>query len=140
MTEHLVLLQTYPAHEPRTTDPHYAVFNETRARLKKLGALTCWIDNADCDHAHPIELHHSSVEFALANIVDVAHFRQLYPDFGIADDAAFLDWVESEGNLLPLCKMHHTGILGIHTIHYPAWQLQRVMKAGIPVPERKVPA
>ena len=137
-TEHLTLLQTFPAHEPRESDPHYHVFNETRARLKKLGALKCWIGNADCSLDYPIELHHSTVEFALCNIVDVEHFRKLYPEFQIASDEAFLEWIEGEGNLLPLCKMHHVGILGIHTIHYPGWLVQRFMKAGVDAPERKV--
>lgn len=138
ITEHLTLCYEYPAHDPRKGDPHYRAFNEAKARLKRLGKEVCWIDNADCDHDHPIELHHSTVEFALANIVDTAHFERLYPEFKIASDEEFLNWVESEGNLLPLCKMHHVGILGIHTIHYPAWLVQRFMKAGVVPPERKV--
>lgn len=138
VTEHLTLLQLYPEHIERQNDPHYHAFNAARNRLKRLGKLVCWINNADCDHEHPVELHHSTVEFALANIVDVAHFRELYPEFHIESDDAFLEWVESEGNLLPLCKMHHTGILGIHVIHYPGWLVQRFMKAGIQAPERKV--
>lgn len=137
-TQHLTLLQSYPDHEPRASDPHYHIFNETRARLKQLGALKCWIGNDDCDLAHPIELHHSVVEFSLCNIVDEAHFQQLYPEFHIQSDEDFLAWVEGEGNLLPLCKMHHVGILGIHVIHQPAWIVQRFLKAGIPAPERKV--
>jgi hypothetical protein len=136
-TEHLTLIYAYPAHEPRVGDVHYHVFNEARKRMKKLGALKCWVDNDDCDRVHPVELHHAHVEFALANIVDVAHFRQQYPEFAIPDDDAFLDWIESEGNLLPLCVTHHRGLLGIHTIHYPAWVLQRSMKTGVPVPEKK---
>lgn len=126
----------FPAHEPRARDPHYAVFNATAARLRKLGSLKCWIGNADCQGG--IELHHSTVEFSLANIVDEAHFAQLYPDFHVADDATFLAWVEGEGNLTPLCVMHHRGLLGIHTIHYPAWLVQRFMKNGIAPPERKI--
>jgi hypothetical protein len=128
----------YPEHEPRESDPHYHVFHETRRRLKRLGALKCWIDNADCQGN--IELHHSLVEFSLANIVDVDHFRALYPEFHVESDDAFLDWINGEGNLLPLCSRHHVGILGIHTIHYPAWVVQRVMKAGVTAPEQKLPA
>lgn len=135
---HRAILETFPSHEPRETDVHYHIFNETRARLKRLGKLVCWIGNADCDHTHPIELHHDLVEFALAKIVDVDHFRQLYPEFGVESDEDFLAWVESEGNLLPLCKLHHTGILGIHVLSYPGWRPQRFMKAGALAPERKV--
>ena len=128
----------YPAHEPRKGDPHYTAFDEARKRLARLGKLVCWIGNDDCDVAHPIELHHSLVEFALANIVDEVHFAALYPEFKIGSDADFLAWIESEGNLLPLCKRHHTGLLGIHTIHYPAWLVQRFMRTGVPKPEMKV--
>lgn len=138
VTEHLTLLQVFPEHEPRETDPHYAAFNRTRARLERLGKLQCWINNADCDHAHPIELHHATVEFSLVNIVDEAHFAQLYPEFHITDDESFLAWVESEGNLLPLCIQHHRGVLGIHTVHYPAWLVQRFMKAEVTAPERSL--
>ena len=127
----------YPEHAPREADPHYHVFRETRRRLKRLGALKCWIDNADC--RGEIELHHSLVEFSLANIVDVAHFRALYPEFQIASDDAFLDWINSEANCLPLCAQHHRGVLGIHSIHYSGWVAQRFMKAGVSPPERKLP-
>jgi hypothetical protein len=136
-TQHLTLVEVFPDHSARTEDPHYHVFNETRRRLKRLGKLKCWIDNADCSPG-PIELHHSLVEYSLANIVDVEHFRELYPEFGVEDDDSFLDWVNSEGNLLPLCVQHHRGVLGIHSVHYSGWIVQRVMKDGITPPERKV--
>jgi len=126
---------TFPEHEPREMDPHYHVFSAARRRLKRLGALKCWIDNADCRGA--IELHHSLVEFSLANIVDVDHFRELYPEFHIEGDAAFLDWINSEGNLLPLCAMHHRGVLGIHSILYSGWVVQRFMKEGVTAPQRR---
>jgi hypothetical protein len=71
--------------------------------------------------------------------VDSAHFAELYPEFGITDDESFLAWCESQQNLLPLCAMHHRGVLGIHTIHYPAWIVQRELKAGVAAPERKAP-
>lgn len=139
-TQHLTLLDSFPAHEPRKTDPHYAAFNACRQRLKKLGKLQCWINNADCDHTRPIELHHSIVEFSLANIVDSKHFGELYPEFHVADDESFLTWIEGEGNLLPLCVVHHRGVLGIHSILYSPWLVQRFMKAGVTEPERKVTA
>lgn len=135
--EHFTFIYNYPSHEPRESDVHYAAFHAAHERLKRLGALKCWIDNDDCDKEHPIELHHSTVEFALANIVDVDHFRALYPEFHLMNDEEFLLWVESEGNLLPLCKAHHTGLLGVHTIHYPAWITQRFLRTGVPVPEMK---
>jgi hypothetical protein len=136
-TEHLTLAYAFPDHAPRTSDPHYHLFHETQRRLKKLGSWKCWIGNADCS-AGPLEMHHSLIEFSLANIVDSAHFAALYPEMHIMSDEDLLNFVESEGNMTILCPMHHRGILGIHTIHYPAWIVQRFMKAGAVAPERKV--
>jgi hypothetical protein len=136
-TVHRTLIQTYPEHEPRESDPHYAAFDQTRRRLERLGALRCWINNADCCDG-PIELHHSIVEFSLVNITDAARFRTLYPEFHLESDEAFLTWVNSEGNLLPLCREHHRGHLGIHSVTYPAWLAQRFMRSGTVAPERSL--
>ena len=134
----LHIVEMYPAHEPRETDPHYHFFNAARARLAGLGKLICWVGNADC--AGQIELHHSTCEFALANGVDVSKFTQLYPEFGVTTDEAFLTWVEGEGNLTPLCKIHHTGILGVHCLPYPVFLPQRFWKAGLVAPGRSASA
>lgn len=125
----LHIVEHYPAHEPRASDPHYHFFNEARARLKKLGKLHCWVNNADC--AGQIELHHSLVEFALANAIDLSRFEELYPEFGVKSDDDFLRFIEQEGNLTPLCKIHHTGIYGVHCLPYPIWLPQRMQKAGM---------
>lgn len=135
ITVHESIVEVFPAHEARESDPHYHAFSQARRRLERLGALKCWIGNADCSPG-PIELHHSQVEFSLANIVDPEKFRTLYPEFHIESDDAFLDWIEGESNLLPLCVQHHRSHLGIHCIHYPAWVIQRVMKSGVVAPER----
>lgn len=135
--EHLTLAYEFPAHEPRETDPHYAAFHATQKRLKKLDSWKCWIGNGDCS-AGPLEMHHSLIEFSLANIVDTAHFAALYPEFHIATDEDLLNLVESEGNMTVLCPMHHRGILGIHTIHYSAWIVQRFMRAGVTAPEHAI--
>lgn len=126
----LHIVEHYPSHEPRAGDPHYHFFNAARARLQKLGKLTCWVGNHEC--AGQIELHHDKVEFALANGVDVARFAKLYPEFGIIGDDDFLRAIESEGNLTPLCKRHHTGNLGIHCLPYPVWLPQRFYRLGAP--------
>ena len=125
----LHILEHYPSREPRAHDPHYRFFNAARDRLKKLGKLVCWIGNEDC--AGQIELHHDKVEFALANSVDVARFAKLYPEFGIMGDDDFLRVIESEGNLTPLCKIHHTGIFGVHVLPMPIWGVQRFCKKGM---------
>lgn len=118
------LTEYYPSHEPREGDPHYKLFNAARDRLKKLGKLVCW----RCGATEQIELHHSLIEFSLANGVDVATFEKDYPEFHITSDEEFAAFVESEGNLTPLCKRCHTGIEGIHCIPYPLWLAGRFWK------------
>jgi len=130
----LHIVECYPAHEPRASDPHYHHFNAARARLKRLGKLACWINNADC--AGGIELHHSTVEFALANGVDVTRFEELYPEFGIRSDEELLTWVEGPDNLTCLCLFHHRGLGGVHCLPAPLWLPQRFWKAGMTAPAR----
>ena len=132
----------FPAHEPRESDPHYGLFNKTRARLKRLGALKCWrcgdVDGSATSDENgvggkiQVELHHSVVEYSLANAVDVVKFIDLYPEFHISDDDTFLQFCESEGNLLALCVKCHRGKQGIHCCQYPGWLIERVKKRGAP--------
>src|SRR5205807_103971 len=97
--------------------------------------LKCWI----CGSDKQIELHHSTVEFSLANGVDVSRFEELYPEFGIGTDEQFLEFVEGEGNLTPLCKLHHTGILGVHCLPYPVWLPQRFWRKELDTPAEVIP-
>ena len=129
------IAEHYPSHEPRTEDPHYKYFNAARKRLADLGKLVCWI----CGTTEQVELHHSMVEFALSNGVDIQKFETLYPEFGITTDEQFLWWVEGEGNLTPLCKLHHTGILGVHVLPYPVWEPQRFWKHELQPPANVLP-
>ena len=133
LTLHIDVL--YPAHEPRADDKHYAIFNQTRARLAKLGALKCWIGNADCHGA--IELHHDKAEFALVNDIDPAKFAEAY-GLHIASEDDFLAYVEGEGNLLALCVFHHRSHGGIHALPYPFWVSQKYLRDGIAPPAREV--
>ena len=137
VTETERLVYEFPAHAPRDTDPYYHLFHDACERIRRLGHWKCWINNADCDVARPLEAHHAIVEFSLSADVDIEKFAVLYPEFGVVSDETFLDFVESEGNLTILCPFHHRGIAGIHTVHYSAWLVQRFMKAGIRPPERR---
>lgn len=135
----LRIVEFFPSHEPRESDPHYAAFNAVRHRLKASGKLVCWV----CGHdeavaGQPIELHHNVVEYALANGVDLTRFEEKFPEFCKTDETEeeFLAWVESEGNLLPLCKLHHTGAQGIHVLPYPCWRALSVWKDGLEAPGR----
>lgn len=123
----------FPDHTPRSDDPHYHLFNEARARMKRLGLLKCWI----CGTEENIEVHHSIVEFALQNGVDIEKFKHLYPEFHITNDEDFAAFVEGPENLTALCHAHHTGAMGIHCLPAPAWNALRFWKDTLPVPGMK---
>lgn len=127
-TVHIV--EFYPEHEPREDDPHYHLFNAARKRLCALGKLICW----RCGSTENIQLHHSVIEFSLANGVDLSLFEADYPEFHITSDEEFLAFVESEGNLLPLCANCHIGKEAIHLLPYPLWLAGRVWRKDLPRP------
>ena len=125
--ETIRLLRHYPEHEPRAADPNYPAFEHIRSRLKAQGLLRCAVGNEDC--AGGIQLHHAHVEFAYLNAVDVTALDVVLGlDLTDEDLAA---WVESPGNLEPLCQAHHVGILGVHCIPSADWDVVRVHKAGV---------
>jgi hypothetical protein len=127
LTLHLVT--HVPEHEPREDDPHYHLFAQVKARLKRQGLWKCVINDDYC--GGNIELHHSHVEHSLINASDpakVAAALGLHFD----DDEAFQAWIESPGNLEPLCATHHRTHFGIHVIPGPLWEPLRYRKAGAP--------
>jgi len=122
-------IERWPEHEPRKGDPHYKYFVKARARMDKLGLLRC---NVISDyHFGGIQVHHSRIEFAHIDNVDVAKFNELY---GLhLGDEDFQIYVESEGNLEALCQLHHTGQEGVHALPEPEWNALRVAKDGQPI-------
>lgn len=103
----------YPDHEPRESDPHYRDFNAYRRRTKKTAQCAFGLETGDftqCDGG--LELHHSHVEFALQNGIDLALLDHRYP--GIGDRDSVGAWVESGENLEWLCLWHHRGHGGKH--------------------------
>jgi hypothetical protein len=117
-------IEAWPAHEPREHDPYYHLFNAAKRRLKRQGLLRCVVDSDY--HWGQIELHHDKVEFAHIEDVDVDKFNALY---GLhLDDEGFREFVEQEGNLEPLCCLHHRGQEGVHSLPEPQWRVLRVAK------------
>lgn len=117
-----------PEHEPRESDPHYAAFRNARTRMAAAGLLVCAVPS--CKYPGPIELHHQLIEFSMQGGVDVAKFDEVY---GLHLDAvSFADFVNSPGNLEPLCAVHHRTHLGIHAIPGPLWDAIRVWKDDLP--------
>lgn len=124
------LRRWYPEHEPRAQDPHYDVFRAARERMRNAGLLVCW----RCRATKEIELHHAFVEWALRAGVDVSMLVKVCPEFHVTDEESFARWINSEGNLLPLCRECHRGRQGIHRMDYPSWAPGRFWRAGYPAP------
>lgn len=103
----------YPAHEPRKSDPHYRDFEAYRQRTKATAQCTMGLHRGDFSEcAGGLELHHSHVEFAMQNGVDLTWLERDYP--GISDSSQVGAWVESAENLQWLCEKCHRGHGGVH--------------------------
>jgi hypothetical protein len=104
--------------------------------MKAAGLLKCSVPTGP--HSEQIELHHSHVEFAYQNGVDVPKLNEL---LGLhLDDEAFKDWIESPENLEPLCSLHHRGAEAVHSLPTPIWNVVRVWKDDIVPPAEVTPA
>ena len=101
----------YPEHAPRPSDPHYVDFNHYRRQTE--ATAKCAVgefrnDYSECDPGPDswpkgLELHHSHVEFALQNGVDLKWLEADYP--GISNPDELGSWVESAANLEWLCVL-----------------------------------
>lgn len=131
-------VMSYPPHPARANDPHYIDFNYFHRKnapdARCAFATHATLDGdaeatrqdrpphrligpgelrAECDVDHPIELHHSHVEFSLQQGVDFAILEKDYP--GISDPNAVGAWVESGANFTWYCQWHHRGQGGTHS-------------------------
>lgn len=123
-TVQIRFIERWPAHEPREQDPHYHLFNEAKRRMKRQGLLKCAVES----HYHygVIELHHGKCEYAHIKDIDLEKFNHAY---GLhLTDEEFQAYVEQEGNLEPLCTLHHRGQEGIHSLDEPLWNVMRTAK------------
>jgi hypothetical protein len=125
MTIHL--LSHIPDHAPREGDPHYHLFEQAKARLKRQGLWKCMIDDDLCEGGP--ELHHTFIEFSQINEVDPVKIEKAL-GLHFDTDEAFQEWAESPGNLEVLCANHHRAHYGIHVIPGPLWEALRFRKAG----------
>lgn len=114
-----------PPHGPRGE-----AFEKAKRRMKALGVDKCMIEG--CDTGAPVEYHHSKVEHAWQGGVDIGKFNRVY-GLHLTDDE-FVAYVQSPGNLEPLCAVHHRTQLGVHVIPEPGWNLIRVWRDSLPPP------
>jgi hypothetical protein len=116
-----------PDHAPREDDPHYHLFEQAKARLKRQGLWKCIIADELCG-GEP-ELHHTYIEFSQINEVDP---KKVEESLGLHfdNDEEFQQWAESPGNLEVLCANHHRTHYGIHVIPGPLWEALRFRMVG----------
>lgn len=108
----------YPEHEPREHDPHMHDFLAFKKRRKEDGTYHCDFavkhrkgDFSECDLTKPLEAHHTHIEFALKNGVDIELLEVDFPGISKDDIGA---WIDSDENLTLLCCVHHRGHPGVH--------------------------
>lgn len=123
----LHILTHVPDHAPRTDDPHYHLFEQAKARIKRQGMWKCAISDDLC--GGQLELHHSHVEFSQINSTDVAKVEAAF-GLHFETDEEFQAWIEGPGNLEVLCRNHHTSHYGVHVVPGALWEALRFRKAG----------
>ena len=135
LTLHLVT--HVPAHEPREDDPHYHLFEQVKARMKRQGLWKCVINDDYC--GGNVELHHSHIEFSQQGGADLDKVNAQL-GLHLDSDEEFQVWIESPGNLEPLCEVHHRTHFGVHVIPGPLWEPLRYRKFNVKPPAEFVPA
>lgn len=133
ITNHYII--HYHAHPPREGDAHYKDFNSYHRRTKSDPEIyKCAIgkhrnDYSECDLTKPLELHHSHIEFALENGIDLKWLDVDYPGVSNPDEEGA--WVESAANLEWLCLRHHRGAGGIHHASASDFEAERYVRGLI---------
>lgn len=120
----------YPDHAPRKGDPHYTDFEAFRRKTHAKAECTvakAMGDRSECKGL--LELHHSHIEFAVANMVDLARLERIYP--GVSDADQVGAWIETAANLEWLCTWHHRGHGGIHVAAAADFEAERFVKGLI---------
>jgi hypothetical protein len=140
----------YPAHDKRQESPAYRAVHKHLVEELDLPCLVCGVRNSTLKvprenpyRATAMETHHHVIEWALAKAVEPArfnktilpHLRARHPDEPAYRKKAFTRreveaWVDhSVDNLRVLCDVHHRAkLFGIHTITFPVWSAQAVLR------------
>lgn len=122
-TETLTFDIYYPDHEARKES---ALFARTKHHLVAVLDTPCWI----CGTKEGREVHHFHAEWADADGIDWDKMRVLHPNFSWSTFNEPVDFIDSEYNMLVLCKYHHTHKdHGIHMLPYPIWIMQKNKRA-----------
>ena len=118
----------YPAHPERASDPHYKDFNAYRNRTKATAVCAFGAEVKDFSECtKQLELHHSHIEFAMENGVDLSHLEAVYPGVSNPDEVGA--WVESAENLVWLCSFHHRAQAGgVHHVASADYEASHFIK------------
>lgn len=128
-TTHSYLMH-YPEHPPRESDPHYQDFEAYRRRTKATARCEFAVETGDDSECHGgLELHHTHIEFALQNGVDLARLERAYPGVSSPDQVGA--WVETADNLTWLCSWHHRGHGGVHSAAASDYEASKFVKGLI---------
>lgn len=120
----------YPEHSPRKSDPNYRDFEAYRRKTHKTAKCAVGEHRNDFSECRGgLELHHSHIEFALQNGVDLAWLEIDYP--GVSDPNTVGAWVESGANLTWLCEFHHRGHGGVHVSSASDFEAEKYVKGLI---------
>lgn len=120
----------YPAHDPRSDDPHYRDFEAYRRRHIKTARCQFAVETGDASECRGgLELHHAHIEFSLQNGVDLARLEHIYPGVSNPDDIG--EWVNAAQNLIFLCSWHHRGHGGVHSAAASDWEASKFVKGLI---------
>ena len=121
----------YPGHDPRKASSEYKQVHHHLVYELDEGCWICGVKQSQLPAGEHNETHHWHVEWALVNRIDPALILADFPAMTDATDPALRHWLDSEGNMLVLCSAHHRhGLVGIHSITYPAWVAQRWLQDG----------
>jgi hypothetical protein len=126
MTVHIIT--HVPEHQPREDDPHYHLFTAAKARMKRQGLWRCAINDDYC--GGNVELHHTHIEFSQTNGMDLKKVNEAF-GLHLEKDDEFQAWIESPGNLEPLCEVHHRTHYGVHMLPGPLWEPLRYRRQGV---------
>lgn len=127
----------YPDHYPRQDDPHYKDFNHFHRQYR--ATARCWVGErlgfqfcrdaqnnlapppADGGEQPGLELHHTHIEFAFQNNIDLKALEVDYP--GVSNPDELGAWVESGINFRWLCAFHHRSqAAGAHHLSHSDWE------------------
>lgn len=124
-----------PDHADRVTT---SLFTRTKQDLITATDGRCWICNRTAGEAgQPLEAHHWGVERCFAETPGLLWemVKKDFPNFpwdqfDPTKPYDFVDNMGPNGQGVLLCKLHHTGELGVHSIPFPIWRMLRYLPPG----------